>query len=70
MLSEIEKAAAAEEVFSRLEKTAAFMMADTILMYHSLPDELQTVSFLRKWNGKKRFFLPRVNGVNLDLLPL
>ena len=69
MLSEIEKAAAAEEVFSRLEKTAAFMMADTILMYHSLPDELQTVSFLRKWNGKKRFFLPRVNGVNLDLLP-
>ena len=69
MLSEIEKAAAAEEVFSRLENTAAFMMADTILMYHSLPDELQTVSFLRKWNGKKRFFLPRVNGVNLDLLP-
>ena len=69
MLSEIEKAAAAEEVFSRLEKTAAFMIADNILMYHSLPDELSTIKFLKKWQGRKRFFLPRVNGVNLDILP-
>ncbi|MDE6741660.1 MAG: 5-formyltetrahydrofolate cyclo-ligase [Muribaculaceae bacterium] len=69
MLSEMEKASAAEEVFAQLEKTAAFMMADNILMYHSLPDELQTVKFLRKWRDRKRFFLPRVNGVNLDILP-
>ena len=69
MLSEMEKASAADEVFAQLEKTAAFMMAEKILMYHSLPDELQTVRFLRKWSDRKRFFLPRVNGVNLDLLP-
>ncbi|MDE5814388.1 MAG: 5-formyltetrahydrofolate cyclo-ligase, partial [Muribaculaceae bacterium] len=69
MLSEMEKASAAEEVFAQLEKTAAFMMADNILMYHSLPDELQTINFLRKWRDRKRFFLPRVNGVNLDILP-
>ena len=69
MLSEMEKASAAEEVFAQLEKTAAFMMADTILMYHSLPAELQTVKFLQKWHDRKRFFLPRVNGVNLDILP-
>ena len=69
MLSEMEKASAAEEVFAQLEKTAAFMMADNILMYHSLPDELQTIKFLRKWLDRKRFFLPRVNGVNLDILP-
>ncbi|MDE6510478.1 MAG: 5-formyltetrahydrofolate cyclo-ligase [Muribaculaceae bacterium] len=69
MLSEMEKASAAEEVFAQLEKTAAFMMADTILMYHSLPDELQTIKFLQKWHDRKRFFLPRVNGVNLDILP-
>lgn len=68
-LSEAEKAAAAEQVFEKLEKTAAFMMADKILMYHSLPDELQTVAFLRKWSSRKHFFLPRVNGVNLDILP-
>ena len=69
MLSEMEKESAAEEVFSQLEKTAAFMMADNILMYHSLPDELSTIRFLKKWHDRKRFFLPRVNGVNLDLLP-
>lgn len=69
MLSDIEKEQAAQEVFARLENTAAFMMADKILVYHSLPDELQTISFLKKWSGRKHFFLPRVNGVNLDLLP-
>lgn len=69
MLLEREKETAAEEVFSQLEKTAAFIMAENILMYHSLPDELQTIKFLKKWHDRKRFFLPRVNGVNLDILP-
>lgn len=69
MLLEREKESAAEEVFSQLEKTAAFIMAENILMYHSLPDELQTIKFLQKWHDRKRFFLPRVNGVNLDILP-
>lgn len=69
MLSEIEKINAADEVFARLEKTAAFLMADRILMYHSLPDELSTHRFLSKWNKMKRFYLPRVNGVNLEILP-
>lgn len=69
MLSEQEKLSAAQEVFDRLERTAAFLMADKVLVYHSLPDELSTHAFLRKWGSKKRFFLPRVNGVNLDILP-
>ncbi len=69
MLSEEEKNSAAEEVFEQLEKTAAFLLADKILMYHSLPDELQTIAFLKKWGERKKFFLPRVNGVNLDILP-
>lgn len=69
MLTEAEKASAADAVFEKLEKTAAFLMADRILMYHSLPDELSTHSFLRKWANKKSFFLPRVNGVNLEILP-
>lgn len=69
MLSDAEKISAADEVFDQLEKTAAFMMADNILIYHSLPDELSTHRFLKKWNGRKHFFLPRVNGVNLEILP-
>lgn len=69
MLLEKERIDAARQVFDRLEKTAAFLMADRILMYHSLPDELSTHEFLDKWKSRKKFFLPRVNGVNLDILP-
>ena len=69
MLSQAERMAAAQEVFDRLEESAAFMLAEKILMYHALPDELETRQFLAKWKDRKRFFLPRVNGVNLEILP-
>ena len=69
MLLETEKLESAERVFERLEQTAAFIMANKILMYHSLPDELSTHRFLRKWADRKQLYLPRVNGVNLDILP-
>ena len=69
ILPEASRKSAAEEVFERLERTAAFLLADRIMMYHSLPDELYTLDFLKKWSGKKRFYLPRVNGVDLEVLP-
>lgn len=69
MLLESEKKSAADEVFRHLEQTVAFMLASKILMYHSLPDELPTREFLKKWKDKKDFYLPRVNGVNLEILP-
>jgi len=69
VLTEEEKRLAAESVFSRLERTAPFLMSTHILLYHSLPDELSTHAFLEKWGTTKRFYLPRVNGVNLDILP-
>lgn len=69
LLSQAEKAFAAKCVFDRLEQSAAFLLAENILLYLSLPDELSTREFLDKWSGRKHFFLPRVNGVNLDILP-
>ncbi|MCM1369682.1 MAG: 5-formyltetrahydrofolate cyclo-ligase [Candidatus Amulumruptor caecigallinarius] len=69
MLLDMEKEDAARQVFDRLEQTAAFLMSNHILMYHSLPDELSTRSFLKKWKDRKKFYLPRVNGVNLEILP-
>lgn len=69
MLSAEEKADAAARAFGRLARHAAFMMADSILMYHSLPDEISTHEFIDRWASRKRFYLPRVNGVNLDILP-
>lgn len=69
VLLESEKERAADEVFARLEETAAFLLADHIMVYHSLEDELSTLKFLSKWKDRKHFYLPRVNGVNLEVLP-
>jgi len=69
LLSVAEKKEAARRAFDALRQQAAFMMADNILMYHSLPDELSTHDFIEQWSTRKHFFLPRVNGVNLDILP-
>lgn len=69
LLTEAERLAAARAVFEQLERTAAFLLADRILMYHSLPDELSTREFIAGWQHSKRFYLPRVNGVNLEILP-
>lgn len=69
LLSTLEKNRAAMEVFCRLEQSAAFALAENILLYHSLPDELSTREFLDRWSGRKHFFLPRVNGLNLEILP-
>lgn len=69
LLDDTDRETAAARVFGLLEQTAAFLMADRILMYHSLPDELSTRSFIRKWAGRKHFYLPRVNGLNLEILP-
>ncbi|MDE5983364.1 MAG: 5-formyltetrahydrofolate cyclo-ligase [Duncaniella sp.] len=69
LLDDNERREAAERVFAMLEQTPEFMLADHILMYHSLPDELSTREFIDRWNARKHFYLPRVNGVNLDILP-
>ena len=69
LLTAAERMEAAREVFAKLEREAAFLLADNILMYHSLPDELSTLDFIARWSPRKHFFLPRVNGLNLEILP-
>ena len=67
LLDDKERRSAAEAVFDLLEHTAAFMISDRILLYHSLPDELSTIAFIDKWHDRKKFYLPRVNGLNLEI---
>lgn len=69
LLDASERKIAAARVFDYVEKSAPFIMAEHILMYNSLPDELQTRDFISKWHLLKHFYLPRVNGINLDILP-
>lgn len=69
MLDDNERHSAAQRVFDTLASMAAFTMADRILIYNSLPDELSTREFIDRWEGRKTFYLPRVNGLDLDILP-
>jgi len=69
LLGEAEKQEKASRVWEALEHTAAFKMAERVLLYHSLPDELSTRGFIDRWHSRKSIFLPRVNGVNLEILP-
>ncbi len=54
-------------LFNRLEDHPLFQSAQTILMYYSLPDEVQTHDFVEKWHDRKRIVLPVVKGDDLEL---
>jgi len=69
LLTDADKEKAAEQVFGQLESTDAFRTAENILLYYSLPDELPTHRFIERWAEKKKIYLPRVNGNDLDILP-
>lgn len=69
LLSDQERQAAAQRVFDRVRNMAAYMMAHRVLLYNSLPDELSTALFFDSAPEDKIFYLPRVNGPDLDILP-
>lgn len=69
LLEPDEKRGAALRVFDTLRSMAAFVLADNVLLYHSLPDELSTREFLSALPAGKKYYLPRVNGPDLDILP-
>lgn len=54
-------------LLSKLERHPLFAEAQTILMYYSLPDEVQTHDFIEKWSHNKNIILPVVKGDELEL---
>jgi 5-formyltetrahydrofolate cyclo-ligase len=56
-------------VLTNLENLPLFMEADTVLLYHSLPDEVRTWDFVDRWSRTKRIVLPVVVGEELELRP-
>lgn len=58
---------ASDSIMSQLESQDLFKAAETVLLYHALPDEVQTANFLERWYGKKRLVLPLVVGDDLVL---
>lgn len=55
------------KLFIHLESLAVFQNAKTILLYHSLKDEVRTHAFIEKWKNEKTIILPVVDGENLIL---
>ncbi len=54
-------------LLQKLEDHPRFKRAQTVLLYHSLPDEVQTHKFIEKWEKSKRIVLPVVKGDELEL---
>ena len=54
-------------IMKAVEEHPRFQEAETVLLYHSLNDEVDTHDFIRLWSGRKRILLPVVKGDELEL---
>lgn len=54
-------------VLSALERDSRFVSAGCVLMYMSIPGEVETADFVLRWHGRKRIVIPRVVGEELEL---
>lgn len=55
------------EIMRLLEDHPVFQKAHVVLLYASLPDEVQTMEFIAKWQGRKQILLPVVVGDALEV---
>ena len=55
-------------ILRKLENHKSFIDAKVVMLYSSLPDEVQTHSFIKKWRNEKRIILPTVIGD--DIIPV
>ncbi len=55
-------------ILKKLEDNKCFIDAKIVMLYSSLPDEVQTHDFLEKWRNEKRIILPTVVGD--DIIPV
>lgn len=54
-------------VWEMVEQHPLFQKSQTVLLFHSLPDEPATPAFIEKWSKRKRILLPVVDGDVLQL---
>lgn len=54
-------------LLKKLEEHPRFRQAKTLLLYYSLPDEVQTHDFVERWSKSKQIILPVVKGDELEL---
>lgn len=64
-LTDEEKISKSKLIFEHIEKQPWFIDAEVVMCYWSLPDEVITHDFCRKWTNKKTMLLPRMVGSNI-----
>lgn len=57
-----------EAILKKLAVHPDFLSANRVMLYASLPDEVQTLSFLDEWKNRKTIILPTVVGD--DIIPV
>ena len=62
-----EKCLRSTAIMQQVETLPLFQQADTILLYWSMDDEVQTHDFINRWYTSKRILLPCVDGDDLRL---
>lgn len=60
--------AQSERIMMKLAAHPAFVAAERVMLYASLPDEVQTMDFIDTWKKSKRIILPTVAGD--DIIPV
>lgn len=55
------------KLLKHIEEDTAFRSAKTVMLYHSLPDEVNTHDFIEKWHREKTIILPVVSGNDILL---
>ncbi len=69
LCSEEELLRCSEDICHTVENHPLWQQSQTILLYHSLPDEVLTTGLLERWCESKRLILPVVEGDHLLLRP-
>ncbi|WP_430816662.1 5-formyltetrahydrofolate cyclo-ligase [Carboxylicivirga sp. RSCT41] len=68
LLSTAERNRQSKIIHRKLEETALFKSARSILLYWSLPDEVPTESLVNKWFKDKKIYLPVIDGDDLKIV--
>ena len=69
LLFEDEKVCKSASIWRQVEATEYFVRSRVILLYWSMPDEVQTHDFIQRWHMQKTIILPVIDGDNLRLKP-
>lgn len=56
-----------DAVMDKIGTISGFLDSDIVLLYCSIPGEIETLPFIRKWSSSKTIALPRVRGEILEV---